>query len=250
MLNPHLALAAGLVLVSVTLTWAAEQTADAEPQSEVTVRWYGQSFFTLTCSDGFTLAIDPFKEMGYPMPKDLRADVLLVTHMHSDHSNVGLIHGSPLVLKAEEAVGRHTARGVTFIGTASFHDEEGGAKRGKNTVFSFELAGVRFCHLGDIGHLLSAEQRASTGPVDVALVPVGGYYTIAVEKVDALIAQVSPKVVIPMHYKTEATPRLPIAPLSTWIEGKTTVKRLGSASVTIQPANLPESQEVWVLDYE
>ena len=104
--------------------------------------------------------------------------------------------------------------------------------------------------MGDIGHLLSDEQRASIGRVDVALVPVGGYYTIAVEKVDALIAQVSPKVVIPMHYRTEATPRLPIAPLSTWIEGKTTVKRLGSASVTIQTANLPESQEIWVLDYE
>ena len=53
-----------------------------------------------------------------------------------------------------------------------------------------------------------------------------------------------------MHYRTEATPRLPIAPLSTWIEGKTTVKRLGSASVTIQTANLPESQEIWVLDYQ
>lgn len=251
--DPHFALAAGLVLVFVTLTWAAEQAADAdaEPPSEVTVRWYGQSFFTLTRADGFTLAIDPFKEMGYPMPEGLRADVLLVTHTHFDHANVGLIQGSPTVLKADEAVGSHSVRGVTFTGTACFHDEEGGAKRGKNTVFSFELAGVRFCHLGDIGHLLSDEQRASIGPVDVALVPVGGYYTIAVEKVDALIAQLSPKVVIPMHYKTEATPGLPIAPLSTRRPaGKTTVKRLGSASVTIQTANLPEAQEIWVLDYK
>lgn len=252
MLDPYFTFAAGLLLVFVTLTWAAEQTGDAErePQAQVTVRWYGQAFFTLTREDGFTVAIDPFKEMGYPMPVGLQADVLLVTHGHADHANVDLIEGSPTVLKAEEAVGSHTARGVTFTGTASFHDEEGGAKRGKNTVFSFELSGVRCCHMGDIGHVLSDEQRASIGSVDVLMVPVGGYYTIPVEKVDALIAQVSPKVVIPMHYKTEATPRLPIAPLSTWLEGKTAVKRLGSASVSIQAENLPGSQEIWVLSYK
>jgi len=252
MLVPNVMLAVGLVLMLAALSWAQERAPGAapEPQSEVTVRWYGQAFFSLTRSDGFTVAIDPFKEMGYPMPKGLRADVALLTHTHFDHANLGIIQGSPTVLKAEEAVGSHTVQGVTFAGTASFHDERQGAQRGKNTAFSFELAGVRFCHMGDIGHLLSDEQRASTGPVDVLMVPVGGHYTIDVEKVDALIAQLNPKVVIPMHFKTEAAPNLPIAPVSTWLEGKTSVKRLGSPSVTIGAADLPDSQEIWVLDYK
>ena len=221
---------------------------DAGASANITVRWYGQAFFSLTRIDGLTVVIDPFAEMGYPVPKDLRADVVLVTHGHFDHANTDVLEGSPTVLKAEDAVGSHTVKGTTFVGTATFHDEEGGAKRGRNTVFSFELAGVRFCHMGDIGHLLTDAQRQSIGPVDVLMVPVGGYYTIPVEKVDSLIGQLNPKVVIPMHYKTEAVPGLPIAPVSTWLQGKKAVKRLGSSSVTVQAAELPKSQEIWVLE--
>jgi L-ascorbate metabolism protein UlaG (beta-lactamase superfamily) len=247
----------GLSLFVVTLVCAQAQVPSPgvgarQPQAGasagVTLRWYGQAFFSLTGSDGPTVVIDPFKEMGYPLPKELRADVVLVTHGHFDHANTDIIQGSPTVLKAEEAVGSHTVKGTTFVGTATFHDEEGGAKRGRNTVFSFELAGVHFCHMGDIGHLLTEGERQSIGPVDILMVPVGGYYTIPVEKVDSLIGQLNPKVVIPMHYKTEAVPGLPIAPVSTWLQGKKVVKRLGSSSVTLQLADLPKSQEVWVLE--
>ena len=227
---------------------AAARQPDADASGGVTLRWYGQAFFSLTRADGFTVAIDPFKEMGYPMPKDLRADVVLVTHGHADHANTEMVQGSPTVLKAEDAVGSHTVKGTAFVGTATFHDEEGGAKRGRNTVFSFVLAGVRFCHLGDIGHLLTDAQRQSIGPVDVLMVPVGGYYTIPVEKVDSLIGQLDPKVVFPMHYKTEAAPGLPIASVSTWLQGKKAVKRVGSSSVTVGSAELPKSQEIWVLE--
>jgi len=243
---------AGMLTLGLSLCLASLVYAQAEPPgagaspAAVTLRWYGQAFFSLTRSDGLTVAIDPFKEMGYPMPKDLRADVVLVTHGHFDHANTDIIQGSPTVLKAEEAVGSHTAKGIAFVGTATFHDEEGGAKRGRNTVFSFQLAGVRFCHMGDIGHLLTEEQRRSIGEVDVLMVPVGGFYTIPVEKVDRLIGQLSPKVVIPMHYKTGAVAGLPIAPLSTWLEGKKAVKLLGSATATIRAEALPKAQEIWV----
>ncbi len=259
----------GLVLALLSAAARAEEGSAAPPPagSSVTVRWYGQAFFSLTRSDGFTVAIDPFKEMGYPMPKNLTADALLVTHEHSDHNNVAIIAGSPTVLRSEEAVGVHTAKDMTVTGTACYHDEEQGAKRGKNTAFSFELAGVRFCHMGDIGHLLSDEQLKAIGPVDVLMVPVGGYYTIAVEKIDTLIDQLDPKVVLPMHYKTEATPRIPIAPLDTWIKGKAgvafdkvncsghpeprrRVKLLRSPTVTIRAGDLPETREIWVLTYQ
>jgi L-ascorbate metabolism protein UlaG (beta-lactamase superfamily) len=234
---------AGFVLAQVQ---AAGPGASAS--AGVTVRWYGQAFFSLARTDGLTVVIDPFKEMGYPMPKELRADVVLVTHGHFDHANTDIIQGSPTVLKAEDAVGSHTVKGTTFVGTATFHDEEGGAKRGRNTVFSFELAGVRFCHLGDIGHLLTDAERHSIGPVDVLMVPVGGSFTIPVEKVDNLIGQLNPKVVIPMHYKTQPVAGLPIAPLNNWLGGKKAVKRLGSSAATLQAADLPKSQEIWVLE--
>ena len=250
MMAHMLTCAVGLAFLGVA-AWAQGGTAsETEGRASVTIRWYGQAFFSLTRSDGLTVAIDPFREMGYPMPEGLAADILLVSHEHGDHNNVGLIAGQPTVLRSEQAVGSHTAKDITFMGTACFHDEEGGAKRGKNTAFSFELAGVRFCHMGDIGHLLSEEQRNSIGALDVLMVPVGGYYTIPVEKVDALIDQLDPKVVIPMHYKTEAVPKIPIAPLDEWIKDKPGVKRLESPSVTIKAADLPKTREVWVLPYQ
>jgi L-ascorbate metabolism protein UlaG (beta-lactamase superfamily) len=102
--------------------------------------------------------------------------------------------------------------------------------------------------MGDIGHLLTAGERQSIGPVDVLMVPVGGYYTIPVEKVDSLVGQLDPKVIIPMHYKTESVPGLPIAPLSTWLQGKKAVRRLGSSTATLRARDLPRSQEILVLE--
>jgi len=247
--SSNVLLFAGLCVACVSTAWAQGGSAPG-PVPSVRLRWYGQAFFSLTRSDGFTVAIDPFKEMGYPVPTDVQADVCLVTHGHFDHANTGIIGGRPTILKGEEAVGTHDVKGVTLVGTAAFHDQEQGAKRGPNTIFNFELAGVRFCHLGDIGHLLNEAQVKSVGPVDVLMVPVGGYYTIPVEEVDRLIDQLQPKVVIPMHFKTEAVPDLPIAPLEAWLKGKSEVKRLGRSWVEIRRDDLPEHREIWVLDYQ
>jgi L-ascorbate metabolism protein UlaG (beta-lactamase superfamily) len=227
--------------------WAGSAATGAE---QTRVQWFGQAFFQLTSSGGVRVVIDPFDNtfFNYPMPKDLAADVLLVTHEHNDHNNAGIIGGSPLVCRSTRGVGRFERAGVIITGTAAFHDENRGSDRGPDTIYSFALDGVRFCHVGDLGCLLTGEQLKNIGPVDVLLLPVGGHFTLDVAKLDKLVAQLNPRVVVPMHYKTRYTPRLPIAPVDEFLRGKTNVKRLNATSFSIGGADLPAQQEIWVLD--
>ena len=72
-------------------------------------------------------------------------------------------------------------KGIKFNGIAAFHDENQGKKRGPNIVFCFEVDGVRICHLGDLGHMLSDKHIAQIGKVDVLLTPMGGLWAINAE---------------------------------------------------------------------
>jgi L-ascorbate metabolism protein UlaG (beta-lactamase superfamily) len=226
----------------------------------VTITWFGQAFFQLAASEG-TVVIDPFDNtfFDYPIPKELNADVLLVTHEHNDHNNVGIVGGKPLVVRSEKGGGEFVritksqvdpAPGsIKVVGTAAYHDEQNGRQRGRNTIYSFELDGIRFCHVGDLGHLLSKEQAASIGAVDVLFVPVGGFFTLEVGKVRQLIDQLKPRVVVPMHYNTKRTPKLPIAPVDEFLSQNKDLplKKLGASEFSLVEDELPKTTEIWVL---
>jgi L-ascorbate metabolism protein UlaG (beta-lactamase superfamily) len=67
------------------------------------------------------------------------------------------------------------------------------------------LDGLRFAHLGDFGQpALRPEQREAIGAVDVLLMPVGGGPTIGGADAAALVRELAPRLVVPMHYRTAA----------------------------------------------
>jgi L-ascorbate metabolism protein UlaG (beta-lactamase superfamily) len=175
------------------------------------VEWYGQSAFRLASSDT-TVAIDPFGDMSalesargmkfdYPPIAGVEAQLLLVTHEHSDHNGVEAIGGEPAILrstagKLESPIGEVTA-------VASEHDGAAGTERGPNTIFVFTLDGVRVCHFGDFGQsALRVEQAEAVGPVDLLILPVGGGLTIGADGAAAIVQRLQPKWVVPMHYRT------------------------------------------------
>ena len=215
------------------------------------VNYCGHSTFCLT-SRGTTITIDPFNDdIGYPKPVVSPAAVV-ISHEHFDHNNLSLVGGKPRVVRGLADEGKDWAKiderigpfRVTGVAT-TFHDNEEGRARGKNTVTVYEVEGLRVVHLGDLGHLLSAEQVRTIGAVDVLFVPVGGFYTIGPAEADQIIAQLKPRVVIPMHFKTRVNASWPIGTLDDYLKGRT-AKRLG-ASATITKAALPAKQELWVL---
>lgn len=171
------------------------------------IRWYGQSAFLLE-HDGTRVFVDPFGDMSgaaargmqfdYPAIEGVAADLLLVTHEHVDHNGVEAIEGAPRTIRSTAG----TFDGVVAI--ASEHDDVAGTTRGPNTIFRFELGGAAICHLGDFGQpALRPEQRAAIGDVDVLFVPVGGGPTIGGEPAARLVRELAPRLVVPMHYRTE-----------------------------------------------
>jgi L-ascorbate metabolism protein UlaG (beta-lactamase superfamily) len=176
----------------------------------VRVRWFGQSAFLL--SSDKSVFVDPFGDMSerlaahgltfdYPPIAGIEPDLLLVTHEHPDHNVIEVIDGEPHLLRS--TAGRLESPVGEVVAIASEHDDVAGTERGPNTIFRFALGGLAVCHLGDLGQPgLRPEQRAAIGEVDVLFVPVGGGPTLGGEPAAAVVRDIAPRLVIPMHYRT------------------------------------------------
>jgi len=167
--------------------------------------WYGQSCFLVRCKE-VSIVTDPYYAdyTGLKLPKNLKADIVTISHDHRDHNNkdgvLGQDEKKPFVI---DGPGEYGLKGVEIIGVSSFHDTKQGAERGKNTIFVFNLEDLTVAHLGDLGHTLSDKEVEDLNQVDILFVPVGGNYTIDVIGASEVINQIDPKIVIPMHYKID-----------------------------------------------
>ena len=208
------------------------------------ISWLGHSCFRIRGSQ-VTVITDPYSpDMGYSLGKP-KARIVTVSHQHPGHSYVQGVGGEPRLITGP---GEYEIGGVLIIGLATFHDAENGSQRGKNTVYLMEIDEISLCHLGDLGHMLTAEQMEELDNVDILLVPVGGVSTIGAPVAAELARQIEPKVVIPMHYRTEAL-SWELEPVEKFL------KEMGGEQVTPQPklsfnrSNLPLSTQVYLLDY-
>lgn len=156
----------------------------------MTITWLGHSCFLLE-QDGFRVLIDPYHNVRGLADISLEADAVYCSHGHFDHAYIDRVH---LTANMENPFA------VEEIET--FHDAQGGALRGKNTVRRFTAGGVTAVHLGDLGHQLSDAQLKAVGHCDVLLLPVGGTYTIDCLGAKQVADAVRPRVIIPMHYRS------------------------------------------------
>ena len=150
--------------------------------------WNGHACFTLE-SENYRIVIDPYTLEVYPT-LSVEANEALCSHGHRDHSHtaaVTFLDGAASPFRVQKM--------------ATFHDGEKGALRGENTVHIIDGEGMRIVHCGDLGHLLSAEQLATLGKVDLLLIPVGGYYTIDAGEAKKTADAIAPRVTVPMHYR-------------------------------------------------
>ena len=214
------------------------------------IKWLGHAAFLLTAADGTSIITDPYIPGSFSgairyHPIRETADAVTVSHHHQDHDGVSHLSGKPKVL---EGKGTFKAGSVSISGFETFHDANTGAGRGRNTVFVFEADGLRVCHCGDLGHVLTAEQAAAIGKVDVLLVPVGGTFTVDAAAAHEVAGQLAARVTIPMHYKTDKL-GFDIAGVDDFIQGRANVKRVGAAEVEVSADKLPPAPEIWVLEH-
>ncbi|MDD1761675.1 MAG: MBL fold metallo-hydrolase [Methanothrix sp.] len=164
--------------------------------------WLGHSCFLLKGDDDLLILLDPFfeDEVGYPIPI-METNIVTISHDHLDHNNIDAAGSNSDVIFGP---GEYISMGIEILGIKSYHDDKKGRQRGENTIFCFELDGVRVCHLGDLGHALSPSQIREIGPVDLLFIPVGGRYTIDAKGANEVMKQLHPAVTVPMHYRTAA----------------------------------------------
>lgn len=251
--------------VPPTATLAATATVvppTATPVKEITatLKWLGHPTFVLTTTTGLTALLDPMGAgVGYPLTPVNGVDLVTVSHEHFDHNNVALATGSPMILRglAGNDWGKidQTIKGVRVRTVATFHDEAQGGQRGKNAIFVFEIDGLKIAHLGDLGHKLSDDQVKAVGNVDVVMIPVGGYYTIDGKNAAQVVAQLNPKVVIPMHYKTPALSASLAGVLATADDfvaaiGSTVKVTQTGQSITLSSTKMPSERTVMVMSYK
>ncbi len=166
------------------------------------IYWHGAAMFKIKGKNA-TVITDPFDPefVGLKLPKDLESDIVTVSHQHGDHNNVKDMTSEPIVF---EGPGEYERKGVAVIGVSSFHDNQKGAERGKNTIYNINIDGLNIVHLGDFGQeTLTQEQIGEIGSCDILMIPVGGIFTIDGKLASEVVAQLEPKVIIPMHYKTD-----------------------------------------------
>jgi L-ascorbate metabolism protein UlaG (beta-lactamase superfamily) len=178
-----------------------------------TISWHGQSFFLIKSSKGTVVAIDPHDIQEYGRVEKLRADCVLFSHLHNDHTqkDIFINHKDPNFKVIPGLVGKGKAtrwanvnedfKDFHFRSVGTYHDDMEGLKNGLNSVFIIEVDGWRIVHLGDLGHLLTEDQVKKIGQVDVLMIPVGGVYTLNGGEAKKVQEQLKPReYILPMHY--------------------------------------------------
>ena len=155
------------------------------------ITWLGHSCFTVE-SQGYKIVLDPYKDGSVPglAPVREEADQFLCSHGHGDHCGtecVSLRQGKPSPFTVETI--------------ETWHDDKKGALRGPNTIHILSDSQCRVAHLGDLGCDLTPEQKDKLRDLTALLIPVGGHFTIDAAQAKRLADELSPDVVVPMHYR-------------------------------------------------
>ncbi len=205
--------------------------------------WYGQSCFKIQSGD-LVIAIDPFsKDIGLTPPR-FRAALALTTHAHHDHNNLETLGGEPFVISGP---GEYEVKGVYVRGIKTFHDEINGKERGLNTVYTLTVEGVTIAHLGDFGEKeLREETLEQIGETDIALIPVGGIYTIGPKEASHALRQIEPQIAIPMHYKIPGL-KIDLGPVEPFLKEMGTMSALPQEKLVFKKKERGEEEKIDVV---
>jgi len=210
----------------------------------MTIVWHGHSCFEIT-NEATTVVTDPHdgSSIGIKSP-NVKADIVLVSHDHYDHNKVKSVEKDTTSVVRK---GKKKIQDIAISTHTTYHDKKEGKKRGSNTIFTFTIDGIKFCHLGDLGHMLDKKTVEELGKIDILFIPVGGVFTINAEEAIKLCNKIKPKVIIPMHYRVGGL-SLPIERVDEFLERAQLLYEIRHVAneIEIDHEDLPDDNEVWV----
>ena len=138
--------------------------------------------------------------------------------------------------------------GVNIVGVSSFHDNSQGQDRCKNTIYNLSVDVVNIVHLGDLGQKkLTQEQIEQLSSCDVLLIPTGGTFTIEAKDAPDIIAQLEPKIVIPMHHGIAGL-KFALDPVEKFLSAMGKEKVGAQSKLSVSTEKLPEELELVLLE--
>jgi L-ascorbate metabolism protein UlaG (beta-lactamase superfamily) len=208
------------------------------------ITWYGHSCFRLRGRSG-TVVTDPYGgEIGYSLPR-VRADIVTVSHDHPDHANVKAVKGKPKIINGP---GEYEIKDIFVIGIPTYYDDTRTQPGIRNTVFVFDADGITVCHLGDLRRVPTQSQVEELSEVDVLLIPVGGGSTLGAAKAPDVISLLEPRIVIPMHYRTEFVRGLKLQPVDQFLKEMGVKDAAPLDQLKVTKSGLPSETQVIVMD--
>lgn len=210
------------------------------------ITWIGHSCFRIKAKEA-TVVTDPCgKGSGYALGRPT-ADLVTVSNADPAHDWVAGVAGEPRVI---DAPGEYEIAGVSLwaVATAGARPTPD-ATPARNLAFVFELDDMRICHLGALSAVPTSEQVASIGGVDVLFVPVGGGVALEAAPAVETVTLLEPRLVIPMHYKTDAD-KAPPDGVDPFIKEMSATSGETHAKLNIQRSQLPDETQVMVLEYK
>jgi L-ascorbate metabolism protein UlaG (beta-lactamase superfamily) len=208
------------------------------------ITWYGHSCFRLAERGYASVVTDPFDaSLGYEVPK-LKADVVTVSHAAPGHSFLATVKGYK---HAIEGPGEYEIGGVFIIGVATYDQSAENPRR--NVVYVLDYSNLTVAHLGDLDHVPNQSMIESLGPIDIALVPVGGGGGLSSSQAAEVVSLLEPSIIVPMHFKTDALRELNLDPVDRFLKemGINTVQQ--QDILRVSAGGLPEQTQVVLLDY-
>lgn len=205
--------------------------------------WHGHAHFRIRGREGVVVTDPAPRKINGALARST-VDVVTVSHAHPGHSQTGSLGGEPKVLNGP---GEYEVKGINITGILTFHDAERGKKRGKNTVFLIEIDDMIVCHLGDLGHVPTADQVDQIGNnVDVLLIPVGGESTVDAAQAVEIISLIDPRIVIPMHYQSGDLDSH-LDPVEKFLREMGVADTESQPKASVSKSSLPEATQVVVL---
>jgi L-ascorbate metabolism protein UlaG (beta-lactamase superfamily) len=181
----------------------ASTTATAVPANQVRVTYIGHSSFLIQTPGGAS-AVTDYNGLHVPATAP---DIVTMNNSHDSHYTDDPNPEIRYVLpgwsgKIGAGFAKHDVRfkDLRVFNVPTNIGEYGDPKGNGNSIFVFEISGLCIAHLGHLHHVLTRDQLLKLGRIDVLFVPVDGGMTITHPQALAVIKQIEPRLVFPMHF--------------------------------------------------
>ena len=206
------------------------------------LQWYGHSSFLIQSGSQTKVVADP----NFNVTPGIQADAVTVSNDHFTHNNTGAVTGNPVILRGITFKQtwnpiRTSVKDIVIVNIPSQRGASWGAVA--NSIFIYEMGSLCIAHLGNIGHLLTAEQEKVMQRVDIMMIPVDAMTNLDFEDIVKVIEQIKPPIVIPMHYDVARQGEL----FAAFAKERYPIRKIAASQLTLHRGMLPKTTEVFVL---